>query len=71
MSQTEDYSPEDSLSDYSVGLLWRSMIFSTVLYLLRTKNIKEVGDTFLQGFKKTDLHVHSESAWPWHLGKES
>ena len=52
MSQTEDYSPGDSLSDNSEELLQRSMVFSTVLYLFRTKNIKQVSDRFLQGFKK-------------------
>ena len=38
------------------------MVSSTVLYLVREKNIK-VRDTFLQGFKKkkrTDQHVHSK-----------
>ena len=42
MSQIEDYSPEDSLSDNSEELLQRSTVFSTVLYLIRTKNIKQV-----------------------------
>ena len=44
--------PGDNLSDNSEELLWRSMVFSTVLYLVRTKNVKQIRDTFLQGFKK-------------------
>ena len=40
LSQTEDYSPEDSLPDYSEKFLQRSMVFSKVLYTVRTKNIK-------------------------------
>ena len=51
LSQTEDYSPEDNFSYNSEEPLWRSMVFSTVLYLVRIKNIKQVRDTFLQGFK--------------------
>ena len=38
-------------------LLQRSMVFSS---FIRTKNIKQVRDTFLQGFKKADQHVHRE-----------
>nr|XP_058925356.1 aldehyde dehydrogenase family 3 member B1 isoform X1 [Kogia breviceps] len=35
------------------------MAFSTVLCLVRTKNIKQIRETFLQGFtKKTDQHQH-------------
>ena len=52
MSPTEDYSPEDSLSDNSEELLQRSVVFSTVLHLVRTKNLKQVRCTFLRGFKK-------------------
>ena len=53
MSQTEDNSLEDSFSYNSEELLLqRSMVFSTVLYLVRRKNIKQVRDTFLQGFPK-------------------
>ena len=52
MSQTEDYIPEDSFLDNSEKLLQRILVFSTVLYLVRTKNIKQIRDTFLQGFKK-------------------
>ena len=61
MSQTEGYSPEDSLSDYSEGLLQRNMVYSTVLCLVRAKNIK-VRDTVLQGFvflkKIRSAHIH-------------
>ena len=71
LSQTEDYSPEASFPDYSEKLLQRSMVFSIVLCVVRTNNIKQVKDIFLQGFKKTDQHIPSESVWPWHLGRES
>ena len=63
MSQTEGYSPEDSLSDYSEGLLQRNMVYSTVLCLVRAKNIK-VRVTVLQDFvykKKSDQHIYIES----------
>ena len=40
MSQTEDCSPEASLSDCSESLLRRSGVFSTVFCLVRTENIK-------------------------------
>ena len=56
-----------TLLDNSEELLWRSMVFITVLYLVRTKNIKEVRDTFLQGLKKKkrkekkDQHIHKLS----------
>ena len=71
MSQTEDYSPEDSLSDNAEELLRRSRVFSTDLCLVRTKNIHQVRDRFLQAFEKTDQNVHREAVWPWHLGRES
>ena len=45
-------SPEAYFPDDSEKLFRRCRIFSTVLYLVRTKNIKQVRDTFLQGFKK-------------------
>ena len=70
MSQTEDYSLGDSLSYNFEELLQRRMVLSTVLYLVRTKNIKQVRDTFLQGSRKTDQNVHSKSAWLSHLGRE-
>ena len=47
LSQTEDGILEDCLLGNYGELLWRSMVFSTVLYLLRTKNVKQVRDTFL------------------------
>ena len=71
LRQAKDYSPKASLSDYSEELLWRSKAFSTVLYLVRTKNIKQVRDTFFQGFTTADQYVPSESEWPWHLGGAS
>ena len=52
MRQTEDYIPGDTLSYNSKELLQRSVVFSTVSYLVRGKNVKQVRDTFLQGFKK-------------------
>ena len=45
-------SPEAHFPDDSEKLLLRSKVFSTVLYLVRTKNIKQVRVTFIQGFKK-------------------
>ena len=70
--QTEDYSQEDSFSDNYERLLWRCMDFSLALYLVRRKNIKQVQDTFLQGFnKKPDYHIHSVSVWLWQLRRES
>ena len=60
LSQAEDYSPEDSLSDSSEELLRRSMVFNPVLYLVRTKNIKQVRGTFLQGLKKTSTRTVSQ-----------
>ena len=45
-------SPEAIFPDYSEKLLWRSRLFSTVLYLVRTKNFKQIRVTFLQCFKK-------------------
>ena len=53
MSQTEEYSPADSFSDYAEDLLRRSRAVSTVSCLVRTKSIKQVRDTFLQDFRKT------------------
>lgn len=41
-------SPKPSFPYYSEELLWRNMVFSTV----RTKNIKQVRDTVLQGLGK-------------------
>ena len=60
LSQT---SPEAHFPDYSEKLLWRSRVFSPVLYLIRTKNIKQVRVTFLQGFKKkkkTSAYIASQ-----------
>ena len=65
LSQTEDYSPEDRVSDNSEELLWRRMVLGTVLYLVRTKNIKQVKKTFLQVFKKKKpqkTQTHKRSA---------
>ena len=50
----------------------REAWFLAVLYLVRTKNIKQVRDTFLQGFKnkkkqkqknRTDQYVHTASQY--------
>ena len=54
----------DSLSDHSEALLWRSMVFGTVVYFVRTKCIKQVRETFLQGilfFSSKDPHVYKVS----------
>ena len=68
MSQTEDYRPEANFPECSR----ESMVFSTVLYLVREKNIKQVSNTLLQDFKtNSDQHIHNESVWPWHPGRES
>ena len=48
------------------------MFLSTVLYLVRAKNSKQVRDTFLQ--KKKDRPAHTRTAyavWPWNLGRDS
>ena len=68
-------------SQITEDVLWRGVVSSTVFYVVRTKNIKQVRDIFLQGFKKTeqnrtttkktDQHVHSGSVWPWHLERKS
>ena len=71
MSQTEDYSLEDSFPDYSEKLLQGSMVFNMVLYLVRTKDIQQVMDIFFQGFNKNRPALPSESVWSWHLGRES
>jgi len=48
LRQTEAWK---TASHNSEELIWKSTVFSTVLYLVRIKNIKQVRDTFLQGFK--------------------
>ena len=58
----------------SEELLRRSMVFSSVLYLVRTKDIKQVWGTFLQGFKKQmSQYTASQnglSAWEGSLTTE-
>ena len=51
MSQTEDYSPEDNLSDNSEELLWRGMVYPHNCISCQSKEHQEARDTFLQGFK--------------------
>ena len=49
-------------------MLQRSRVFSTVLYLVRTENIKEVRLTFLQRFKKAQTSMYTSSQYglgPW------
>ena len=41
-------------SQITEDVLWRGVVSSTVFYVVRTKNIKQVRDIFLQGFKKTE-----------------
>lgn len=70
--------PEARFPDDSERLPWRSRIFSTVLYLVRLKNIKQLSFCFQNKQKNppkrkissTDQHLHSDSAWPWHLERE-
>lgn len=50
MSRTEGYGVEACFPDYFEQLPQRSRVFSTDLYLIRTKNIKQVRNTLLQGF---------------------
>ena len=70
-SHTEVYNLEDSLSDSCEELLCRSMVFSTVLYLVITKEAwQEDIPSRLKG-ENTELYVHSGSVWPWHLRIES
>ena len=67
MSQTEDYTPGDSVSDSS-----RETWFSEQFYTLsekRTSNMTRVHPFVVS--EKTDQHIHSESVKPWHLGKET
>ena len=45
--QTEDYCPGDNLSESSEELLQQSIVFNTVLCLIRTKNIKYDRGTFV------------------------
>ena len=51
------------ISQITEQLLQRSMVFSTVLYLVRTKNIKQVRDTFLQSFKKKQISTYTVSLY--------
>ena len=44
--------PGRQLSDNSEELLWRNVVFSTGLYLVRTKNIKQVRDTMFKVSKQ-------------------
>lgn len=48
MSRTEGYGPGDSLSEEAEEVPWRSTVFGTGFYLVRTKNMKPVGDIVLQ-----------------------
>ena len=52
LSQTEQTNLEAHLPDDSEKLVQRSRVFSTVLYLVRTKNIKRARVAFLQSLKK-------------------
>ena len=69
LSHTEDYNPEASIPDNSEELLWRSVV-SAQFYIWseqRTLNGSEI-----HAFKVSKTqHPHSESSWPWHLGRES
>lgn len=47
LNQTEDYRAGDSLSDDSEELLWGSRVFSTVFFLVRTKNIHQTSQGYI------------------------
>lgn len=68
-SQSEDF--RDSFSHSAEELFPRSVVSSTVLFLVRTKMLKQGRGIFLQGLKKADEHVQRESAWlsTWAPGK--
>ena len=52
--------------------LLRRSSFSAQLHILsEQRTLKQVRETFFQGFKITDQNVHSESTWPWHLEREA
>ena len=54
-SQAGDHSLGDSFSDGAEEMLQRSIIFRTILYFVRTKNIKSDRGIFLQDFEKDRL----------------
>ena len=69
-SQTENYSLEVNFPEHSEKLPGSSRVFSTISCLVRTKTMKLVKDTFIQGFKKKKKKgkdEHSKSVWPWRL----
>ena len=58
LRQIEDYSLESSCSDYSEKMIWRSLVFSMVLCLIRAKSTRKIRNVFLQGFKTNKKHQH-------------
>ena len=45
------------------------MVFSTVLCLVGVKSITQEYNP--SRFQKSNWYIPNESAWPWHLGRES
>lgn len=74
MSQTENvaWNSDSRVSDNSEKLLWRSMVFSPVLCLVRTISNKPGIRYFKVSKKKknTNLHVHRVGI-TWLLRRES
>ena len=60
-------SSEAIFPDYSKELFWRSRVFSTVLYLVRTKTTEQVRVTFLQHSEQEKKKKKKDK----HLGRES
>ena len=58
MSQTEDYSPEDSLPDHSEKLLQRSMVFNSSTYC-QNKTFNTSGICFFKFSKQIDRHAYT------------
>ena len=70
MSQTEDYSPKDSLSDNAEEVLQRW--FSAQFYvLLEQRTPNKSGIHSFKVSRKTDQHVHSVSVRTWPLKRAS
>ena len=62
LSQTEDY------SDNSEKLLRRNMVFSSFMSGQSKEHHTEYNPS---RFQKSNWCIPNESAWPWHLGRES
>ena len=69
MSHTEAYNPEASIPDNSEELLWRSVV-SAQFYIWSEQRMLNRSEIYAFKVSKPQ-HLHSESSWPWHLGRES